>query len=254
MPTPRRTQPFLIQLADLIVIQLANWRWAWHGLLLTSLAAPLLGTIGLGVFARESGAEALGYVLTGNVVMALLFGTFDRVAGHFAYMRIVGRLEFFATLPITRAALILATVIAFLVLVLPAALITLLLGSLLLEVRLDPQIGLLLALSLTGMALCGLGALVGIVMRTPEEVGAVSTLITFALVGFGPVMIPRERLPEIIVTLSHLSPATYAASALRQTLLGLPDAIPLGVDLLVLAGVLLVSLWGVAVRMDWREG
>jgi ABC-2 type transport system permease protein len=70
------------------------------------------------------------------------------------------------------------------------------------------------------------------------------------LVGFGPVIIPLERLPRLIQTLSYLSPATYAASALRQTVLDMPDRIPLGVDLLVLAGLLIGSLWLVGQRMD----
>lgn len=253
MNTQQRTQPPHVQLLDLILIQLANWRWSWHGLVLTSLIAPLLSMAALGVFAQDSGPEALGYLLTGNVVMSLLFGTFDRVASHFAFMRMVGRLEFFATLPIYRAALILATVIAFLVLVLPAALVTLLAGTLLLDVPLHLSPWLIVVIPLTGMALCGLGALIGIVLPTPEDVGSTSALFTFMLVGFGPVILPRDKLPEIINTLSYISPAPYAASALRQTVLDMPDRIPLGVDIAVLLALLVGSLWLVAQRMDWRE-
>jgi ABC-2 type transport system permease protein len=97
-------------------------------------------------------------------------------------------------------------------------------------------------------------ALIGVAVRSPEEVGNLSTLLTFVLVGFGPVIIPLDRLPSLIQTLSYLSPATYAASALRQTVLGMPDRIPLAVDVLVLAGLLIGSLWLVGQRMDWRQG
>ncbi|RPI96531.1 MAG: ABC transporter permease, partial [Chloroflexi bacterium] len=106
---------------------------------------------------------------------------------------------------------------------------------------------------LTGMALSAVGAIIGLVMRTPEEVGAVSTLLTFVLVGFGPVLVPPDRLPGIIEEISLISPATYAASALRQTLLGMPDRIPVGIDLVVLAAVLVGSLWIVGLKMDWRQ-
>lgn len=248
-----RTQPFAVQLLDLTIIQLANWRWSWTGLMLTSIVAPLLSTVALGIFARDSGPEALAYVLTGNVVMSLLFGTFDRVAGHFAYMRMVGRLTFFATLPVYRAALILATVLAFLVLVLPAAVITLIAGTLILEVPLTLSPWILVVIPLTGTALCGLGALIGISMRTPEDVGSTSSLITFLLLGLGPIVIPPDRLPDALLTVSYLSPATYAASALRQTVLGLTDTIPLGVDIAALIVLLVISLWAVGERMDWRE-
>ncbi len=242
-----RTQPFLVQLGDLILIQLANWRWSWRGALLTGLVVPLLTTAALGVFAADSGEVALAYILTGNMVMSLLFGTFDRVAGHFAYMRAVGRLDFFATLPIYRSTLIVATVIAFLVL-------TLALGALILDLPLALSPWLLVAVPMIGMSLCGLGALIGLSMETPENVGNVSSLITFVLVGLGPVIIPLDRLPPVVQTISYLSPATYAASALRQTVLGLSDRIPLGVDLLALAGLLVVSLWAVGRKLDWRRG
>ena len=242
-----RTQPFIVQLGDLILIQLANWRWSWRGALLTGLVVPLLTTAALGVFAADSGEVALAYILTGNMVMSLLFGTFDRVAGHFAYMRAVGRLDFFATLPIYRSTLIVATVIAFLVL-------TLALGALILDLPLALSPWLLVAEPMIGMSLCGLGALIGLSMETPENVGNVSSLITFVLVGLGPVIIPLDRLPPVVQTISYLSPATYAASALRQTVLGLSDRIPLGVDLLALAGLLVVSLWAVGRKLDWRRG
>ncbi len=253
MNRARRAQPLLTQLLDLTLIQLANWRWSWRGLMLTSLIAPLLSTAAFSVFVRE-GADVLAYILTGNMVMSLLFGTFDRVSTHFAYMRLVGRLDFFATLPIYRAALILATVSAFLVLSLPAVLLTLLMGALLLDLSLTLSPWIVVVLPLIGIALCGLGALIGVAVRSPEEVGNLSTLLTFVLVGFGPVIIPLDRLPPLIQTLSYLSPATYAASALRQTVLEMPDRIPLAVDMLVLAGLLIGSLWLVGQRMDWRRG
>jgi len=253
MSARRRTQSFPVQLWDLTLIQLANWRWSWRGMLLTSVIAPLLSTAALGTFAARDDPDTLAYILTGNVVFALLFGTFDKVATHFAYMRMVGRLDFFATLPVYRAALILATVTAFLVLALPAVAVTLLAGQAMLGLTLAPSPWLLVAVPLIGVSLCGLGALVGILVRSPEEVGSLSSLITFVLLGFGPVIIPPDRLPDIIETLSVLSPATYAASALRQTVLDMPDRIPLAVDLLVLAGFLAASLWVVGRRMDWRS-
>jgi len=246
MSARRRTQSFPVQLWDLTLIQLANWRWSWRGMLLTSVIAPLLSTAALGTFAARDDPDTLAYILTGNVVFALLFGTFDKVATHFAYMRMVGRLDFFATLPVYRAALILATVTAFLVLALLA-------GQAMLGLTLAPSPWLLVAVPLIGVSLCGLGALVGILVRSPEEVGSLSSLITFVLLGFGPVIIPPDRLPDIIETLSVLSPATYAASALRQTVLDMPDRIPLAVDFLALAGFLAGSLWVVGRRMDWRS-
>ncbi len=39
----------------------------------------------------------------------------------------------------------------------------------------------------------------------------------------------------------------------HQTVLGMPDRVPLAINLGVLAGVLIGSLWLVGRRMDWRQ-
>ena len=246
-------QPFLVQLFDLTLIQLTNWRWSWRSTLITSVVAPVISTVGLGLFAANSGREALGYVLTGNMVMSLLFGTVGHVSSNFAYMRVVGTLDYLATLPLHRIALILATVVAFLCLSIPPAIVTLALGAVVLGVPLALSPWLIVVLPLISVTLCGLGALIGILCRTPEEVGSVSTLTTFVLVALGPVIFPASRLPEVINVVSLLSPATYAASALRQVVLAMPDRIPLEVDMGVLVAVMVGLLWLAGRRMDWRQ-
>ncbi len=247
------TNRLLVQLYDLILIQLTNWRWTWRSTLITSVVAPVISTLGLGVFASGSGAEALGYVLTGNMVFSLLFGTVGHVSSNFAYMREVGTLDYLASLPIHRVSLIVATVVAFLCLAIPPALVTLGLGVLILGVRVSFSPWVVLAVPLICMALSGLGALIGVLGRTPQEVSSVSTLTTFILVALGPVLLPADRLPQVVNTISLLSPATYAASALRQVVLAMPDRLPLGVDLLVLAALTAGLLWLAGRKMDWRQ-
>ena len=67
-----------------------------------------------------------------------------------------------------------------------------------------------------------------------------------------PMVIPPDRLPDIMLFLGQFSPATYAASALRQALLG-PVSGQIAVDLAVLAGVSVVIFWLVGRKMDWRQ-
>jgi ABC-2 type transport system permease protein len=245
-------QSFLFQLIDLTLLQLTNWRWSWRSTLITSVVAPTISTLGLGLFAGND-AEALGYILTGNIVMSLLFGTVGHVSSNFGYMRVVGTLDYLATLPLHRTALILATVFAFMVLSLPPVLVTVLLGTLVLNIQLAVHPVILLVLPLISVALSGLGALIGILARTPEAVSSLSTLTTFVLLALGPVMVPASRLPGAINTISLLSPATYAASALRQVVLAMPDHIPLVVDIAVLMALAIALLWLAGRRMDWRQ-
>jgi len=121
--------------------------------------------------------------------------------------------------------------------------------------RLDLQIHALalLVVPLCALPLAGIGALMGVTFRTPEEASAVGRLLTILMLTLGPVLIPPDRLPDWLVWLGYLSPATYAASALRQVILG-PLTSRLVLDSAVLAGCILISFWMVDRKMDWREG
>lgn len=240
------------QIFDLLLIELTNWRWSWRSMLIIATIAPLLSIVALGVFARDVGAEALGYILTGNVVMALMFGIMGNVQSHFNFMRFMGGLDFFATLPVSKFALILAVVLGFLLLSLPSIIVTAVIGALILNVPLAVSPLILFVIPACAVPLAGLGAIIGIRARTPQESGAVNLLVTLVLAGLGPVIIPPERLPEWLVLTGRLSPATYAASALRQTLLG-PVTDTLIIDLLALTIFSLVSFWLVGRYLDWRQ-
>ena len=250
---PKRKRPsFFTQYIDLFLIELTNWRWAWPSMVTLSLIAPLMSMGGLWIFARDNGETALLYVLTGNVVLAIMFGTIDKVQSHFMFMKIQGAFDFFATLPIRKSALLLAVVTTFFIFNLPAVIVNLLVGSWLLEVQLQIHPLILLVLPLCAVTLSGIGALIASYARNPAESGTISTLITFLFLGLGPVLFPPEQLPDLLLQIGWLSPGSYAASALRQTVVG-PITNRFGVDILVLAiwGIILFVL--VERKMEWRE-
>jgi ABC-2 type transport system permease protein len=251
---PHAPEPQLLpaQLWDLLLIQLSNWRWSWRSLAITSTIAPLLSMLALGSFAQDTGPQALAYILTGNLVLSLMFGNLSKVCSNFTFMRTSGTLHYFAALPIQRSMVILATVLAFLMLSLPSLAVTVLLGSLILHVPLVAHPLLLVVIPLAAVPLSGIGALIATSARTPEEATTLSNLLTFFLLGFGPVLIPPERLPGFMNSLGWVSPATYAASALRQTLLG-PLTGRLALDVAVLILLSIAVFWLVSRRMDWRS-
>ncbi len=248
----RKQQPAPVQLLNLFLIELTNWRWSWRTQLLTSTIAPLVSIAGLGLFAHGSSQGTLAYILTGNLIMSLSFGMLDKVQSHFIYMRITGGLDYFATLPVRRSMLILAMVLAFLVLMLPSLAITITFGSLFLGISLSPNPLLLLAIPLCAIPLAGIGALIAAYTRSPEDAGAISLFVTVGLLAVGPVVIPPERLPSFMLLLGYLSPATYAASALRQTLLGTVSS-QLFLDLTVLIGLSLAIFWFIGRKLALRQ-
>ena len=135
----------------------------------------------------------------------------------------MGTLDYFATLPIIRFTLILAMVLSFLLLLLSSLIVTIGVGALVLALPLQISPLLIPAVHLCAVPLSGIGAIIAANARAPEEGKALNLLVTFVLLGPGPVVFPASRLPGFVLALGHFSPATYAASALRQTLLGPGD-------------------------------
>lgn len=245
-----KQQPLLVQLGDMLLIELSNWRWSWRTMVLTGIIAPMLGIVALGTLAHDR--ESLVYILTGNIVLSLLFGNLEKVQTHFVFMRSVGTLDYFATLPVRRVILIVAVMLSFVLLSLPSVIATLLFGTLFLGVPLSLNPAIIIVLPLCAMPLAGVGAIIGTFARTPEEAGSISLLLTLAMLGLGPVIIAPDHLPALLVTLGHFSPATYAASALRQTLIG-PVTGELLIDLAVIIACTIVTFWLAARKMDWRQ-
>lgn len=252
IPLVRKPHPPLVQFGDLFLMELSNWRWSWRSVITTGMIAPMFSIIAIGLFARESGPAATAYVLTGNVVLALMFTNLSRMASRFAYMRMAGTLAYYAALPLRRFALILAAAAAFLTISLPAVLFTILFGSYFLAIPLHPHLFLLLILPLSTLALAGVGALIGTALRTLDEVLAVTQVLTFMLMALGPVLIPPDKLPPFMYWVGYLSPATYAASALRQALLG-PLTTRIWLDFAVLLAFCVLSFWLTGRKMDWRQ-
>ncbi|MBN1934440.1 MAG: ABC transporter permease [Anaerolineae bacterium] len=252
MQTARKIPSVIAQLIDLFLIEWTNWRWSWRSMVVVGAAGPVLSILGLGLFARDAGPQVLAYVLTGNMVISLMLGNMSSVENHFSFMRFQGTLDYFATLPVRRTTLILAVLVAFFLIHLPAMLITLLLGVLVLRVPLHVHPLLLLVVPLCALPLSGIGALIGTRARTPQEGGPICLLMTMVMSGLGPVIAPPERFPTWLNILGRINPAVYAASALRQTLIG-PLTAHIWLDLGVLLGVSAIIFWLVGRKLDWRQ-
>ncbi|HRJ40683.1 MAG: ABC transporter permease [Caldilineaceae bacterium] len=230
---------------------MSNWRWGWRNLVLTGMVLPLFGMLLLGAFARDLGANALAYVLTGNLVMGLLFEHQGKLASHFAFLKMAGSLDYFATLPIYKALLVTAASAAFFLLFLPSLIVSLFGGAWILGIDLHIHPLVIIVVPICALPLAGLGALIGVSFRTPEEAMSIDRLLVITMLAMGPVLIPPERLPDWLVTLGYASPATYAASALRQVLLG-PVTQRLLLDLGMLIALIGASFWLANRKMDWR--
>ncbi|MEU4802865.1 ABC transporter permease [Actinosynnema sp. NPDC023587] len=246
-------RPTLIdQFVDLGLMQLSNWRWSWRGMVVTGMVTPLLSALAMGALAKGSGPAAIAHVLTGSIVLALMFENQNKVAQNFSFMKQVGTLDFLATLPVHRFMVIVATVLAFFVLSLPALVVTVVAGSALLGVTLSVSPLVVLVIPLCVLSLAGIGAFIGITARTPEEAGSLTLMATILMLFAGPVVLPPDRLPEWLLRLSDFSPSSYAADAVRQVLIG-PVTGRLWLDAGVLAALAALALWFTGFKMQWKS-
>src|SRR5579859_560430 len=120
MPPSRRPQRAVAQLADLVLVQLTNWRWAWRGLVITGMITPVATMVTLSAFSSHETPSQGDHVLAGALVLALLFQNLNHVAGNFAFMKATGTLDFFAAQPVSRVLLAIGTVCAFFLISIPA--------------------------------------------------------------------------------------------------------------------------------------
>lgn len=253
--TNRRTnqpQPVLKQLASIFIMELMNWRWSWRFTLVIGMIAPIIFTIMIGALAQTASAETISYWLTGNIILSLMFTNLSRMANRFAFMREVGSLDYFATLPIQRSALVAGVLSSFFLISLPAVILTVIFSAIYLDITFHPHLLLVVVLPLVGMALAGTGAFIGVTARSQDEAVTYGQVVSLLLLIIGPVMMPPDRLPRILDWFGWLSPATYAASALRQTLIG-PVTPRFWIDVAALIVITIGFLWLVGRRMDWRQ-
>lgn len=136
---------------------------------------------------------------------------------------------------------------------LPGLLVTLLAGLFYLDLPLHFHPLLLVILPLAALPLSGLGALIGVSVTPSDQAMAISNVLTLILMALGPVILPADQMPPWLVATGWVSPASYAASALRQTVMG-PLTPRLWLDIGVMVLMAGVSYWMVGKRMSWREG
>lgn len=248
----RQPQALLSQLWSLFHMELLNWRWSWRSTIVTGTLAPVIFIVLMGFFVGDGDEGRLIYVLSGNVITTLMLTNMNRMSSRFAFMRAVGTLDYYATLPVQRYLVVIAVLLSFFVLSLPAIVVTILFGSFFLQLPLQIHGTLLLVIPLAALSLAGLGAYVGVAARNPEESQTYTQALLFVLMILGPVFIPPENLPRIMRVVGWLSPATHGAAALRQALLG-PITLQFWGNLLAL-GIFAAGFMLLVDRyMDWRE-
>jgi ABC-2 type transport system permease protein len=235
---------------DLLLIQLANWRWSWPATLINGLLVPLTALFFLKAAAGDNAASN-EFLISGNIIVSLIFTTMYGTSARFSFMRTFGVLDYYATLPVSKILLVMAVNFGFLILTLPSALLTIVIAQLF-GLHFELNIFFFLIVPLASFSLSAVGAFVGVAAPNFDTANTITGILQFIFMGCGPVLIPADRLPDFINILGHLLPSTYAADALRHSLTSNYDFNFL-FDLAFLAVFDLAAMLFVARKMEWRR-
>ena len=228
----------------LLRMQMARLRTSWRPYLIVSSAMPLGIAVLMRAIMEPSQVEEFGHqIVAGSAVLAIAMTALVMLAQRVASLRENGGLDYYATLPVSRPALIATILLSFAVFALPGTLIVLTLGSALFELSLAALWAAVPVWVLGSLALAGLGVAIGFAAPDEQLAGMYSNLMMMAVLFLG--ILPADRLPGWLSPLRVVLPSTYAVNALRPGLEGTVTA-DQGWNLLVLAAFGALSFWAVA--------
>ncbi|MFI8823042.1 ABC transporter permease [Streptomyces sp. NPDC053431] len=199
-------------------------------------------SIGIMVLMRgvvDGGSEARA-VVAGSAVLVVAFVALNLLAQYFGQLRAGGGLDHYATLPVPPAAVVLGAAGAYASFTVPGTLVTAVVGSVLFGLPLGHLWILAAVVPLSGAALAGLGAALGLLAPRQELATLLGQLGMSAALLLG--VLPADRLPGPVGWARDLLPSTYGVEALAGTFDAHPDWTAVALDLAVCGAVGVASL------------
>ncbi|MFI9234691.1 ABC transporter permease [Streptomyces sp. NPDC053079] len=187
----------------------------------------------------DGGAEARA-VVAGSSVLVVAFVALNLLAQYFGQLRASGGLDHYATLPVPPAAVVLGAAGAYASFTAPGTLVTAVVGSVLFKLSMVHLWVLAAVVPLSGAALAGLGAALGLLAPRQELATLCGQLGMSAALLLG--VLPADRMPAPIGYARDLLPSTYGVEALARSFDAHPDWLLVAADLGVCAAVGVVSL------------
>lgn len=199
-------------------------------------------SVGIMVLMRgvvDGGLEARA-VVAGSSVLVVAFVALNLLAQYFGQLRAGGGLDHYATLPVPPAAVVLGAAGAYASFTVPGTIVTAVAGSVLFGLPMTHLWVLVAVIPLSGAALSGLGAALGLLAPRQELATLLGQLGMSAALLLG--VLPADRLPGPIVWARDLLPSTYGVEALSRSFDAHPDWAVVTLDLAVCAAVGVLSL------------
>ncbi|MCK9900493.1 ABC transporter permease [Frankia sp. Cpl3] len=184
--------------------------------------------------------SAAASVVAGSTVLVVAFVALNLLAQRFGALRAAGALDYYLTLPIPGAAVVLGTAASYATFAVPGTIVTVLVGSVLYGLPMSGLWMLVPVTALAGASLAGIGAAIGLLAPKPELATVAGQLGMSVVLFLG--VIPANRLPGIGRLARDLLPSSYAVDALAEAFAPSIDWAGVLADLAVCAAVAAVAL------------
>src|SRR5919106_2691962 len=227
----------------LLWMQFARLRTSWRPYLIVSSVMPLGIAILLRAVMNDEQVDEFGrQIVAGSVVLAIAMTAVVMLAQRIAALRESHALDFYETLPVSRASVVGSVLLSFGVFSLPGTIVVVILGSVLFDLSLTALWSVAPVWALGSFALAGLGIVIGFGAPDEQLAGMYSNLAMMAVLFLG--ILPPDRIPGWLASVRIVLPSTYAIDALKPGLEG-AAAGGIALDLIVLAAFGAVSFWAV---------
>jgi ABC-2 type transport system permease protein len=229
--------------AVLVRMQFARLRTAWRPYLVVSSLMPLGIAVLLRVVMDSQQVDEFGpQIVAGSAVLAISMTAIVMLAQRVAWLKEHGTLDLYATLPISRTALIAAVLASFAVFSLPGTIVVVIAGGAMFGLSLTAAWAAVLVWIFGSFALAGIGVAIGFGARDEQLAGMYSNLAMMAVLFLG--IVPPARLPGWLGPVRAVLPSTYAVDALEPGLTG-QSSLGIVPRLAVLAAIGAISFWAV---------
>jgi ABC-2 type transport system permease protein len=229
--------------AVLLRIQMARLRTSWRPYLIVSSVMPLgIAVLLRAIMDRDQIKEFGAQIVAGSAVLAIAMTAVVMLAQRVSWLKESGALDYYTTLPVSKASMIGSVLLSFAVFSLPGTVIVLGLGAALFELSPAALWAAVPVWALGSFALAGVGVAIGFGAPDEQLAGMYSNLAMMAVLFLG--ILPADRLPGWLAPVRAVLPSTYAVAALKPGLVG-DLSTSMILDLLILAGFGAISFWAV---------
>ena len=179
-------------------------------------------------------------VVAGSSVTVISFVALNLLAQRFGALRASGALDYFGALPVQPAAMVTATAAAWASFTVPGSVLVAVGVAAFYQLPLSNVWVIVPVVVVAGVALAGLGALLGLVAPR-QEIATVAGQLGMSLVMFLG-LVPAHRLPGVVQAVRAIVPSTYAVDAFAESFRAHPNWATVTADLGICVGVCVLAL------------